>query len=139
MKPLYFLFVSLMLFGCAETTLDETEIRLLSGRWDLESVQGGLQGLDLEYEPDETVLNLNLFNNTLSLSSKLTENDPRRAYHPFESGNYSFELQEQEGNFLYTYDLILEGEPVGTIALRLGKLQVDTGLAADGFVFIFGR
>ena len=139
MKYVLILFASLVLLSCAEAPLDETETRLLSGRWELENVEGGLQGIDLTFEPDEIVLNLNLFNNTLSLSSMLSEDDPRRTYQPFDTGHYSFELLEQEGSFLYTYDLILEGQQLGTLSIRVGKLELDMGLAADDYVFIFGR
>ena len=139
MKKLIPFLFSLLLLGCAEATLDETEVRVVSGRWELINVNGGIEEINVDFEPGEIVLNLNVFNNTLSLSCFLEDSDSKKEHLPFEQGVYVFELLEQNGEFLYTYDFFLEGENLGVLAIRAGKLELDFGPVAEGSLFTFER
>ena len=137
--PLKFLVLFLFVTACTEPELEADEVRLLSGEWTLENVSGGLLGTNAEVDSGVAKWNLNLFNNTLSVTTNLTTDDPDRGLLYFEEGVYSFVLEEIEGPFLYTYTFTVEGRNEGTLSLRQGKLEFDSGLAVDKLLYRFRR
>lgn len=134
-----FLVVFLFVTACTDPELEADEVRLLSGEWTLENVSGGLLGTNAEVDSGVAHWNLNLFNNTLSVTTDLALDDPDRGLLYFEEGVYSFELEEIEGPFLYTYTFTVDGRNEGTLSLRQGKLEFDSGLAVDKLLYRFRR
>ena len=100
--------VFLFFTACTDPELEADEVRLLSGEWMLENVSGGLLGTNAEVNAGVANWNLNLFNNTLSVTTDLPPDDPDRALLYFEEGVYTFELEELDGPFLYTYTFAVE-------------------------------
>lgn len=138
--------IFLMVFGlflfvtaCADPELEADEVRLFSGEWTLENVSGGLLGTNAEVDSGVAQWNLNLFNNTLNVTTNLAVDDPDRGLLYFEEGVYSFEIQEIEGPFLYTYTFTVDGRNEGTLSLSQGKLEFDSGLAVDKLLYRFRR
>lgn len=131
--------VFLFFTACTDPELEADEVRLLSGEWTLENVSGGLLGTNAEVNAGVANWNLNLFNNTLSVTSDLPHDDPDRALLYFEEGVYTFELEELDGPFLYTYTFTVDGRNEGTLSLRQGKLEFDSGLAVDKLLYRFRR
>ena len=134
---LYLLFFTLL--ACTEAEQDENEVRLLSGQWQLSTLTGSIVGSGSDFTPGELNWNINLFASVVSVSSNLDEGDPKRSQFPLEIGVHTFDLVQQEEELRYTYDFIVEGERLGTLSWRQGQLRLDTGLASDGFLYIFRR
>jgi hypothetical protein len=138
-SPFKYLVAFFFIAACAEPELEADEVRLLSGQWTLENVSGGLLGTNAEVESGVAHWNLNLFNNTLSVTTQLAQDDPDRALLYFEEGVYSFGLEEIEGPFLNTYTFTVDDRIEGTLSLRQGKLEFDSGLAVDKLLYRFRR
>lgn len=137
-RPLLYLFL-LTLLACTEAKQDEDEVRLLSGQWQLSTLTGSNVGSGSDFDRGDLDWNINLFASVVSVSSNLDESDPKRAQFPLDIGVHSFDLVQQEEELRYTYDFIVEGENLGTLSWRQGQLRLDTGLASDGFLYIFRR
>lgn len=136
---LKYIVVFLLITACTDPELEADEVRLLSGQWTLENVSGGLLGTNAEVETGVANWNINLFNNTLSVTTDLAHEDPNRALLYFDEGVYGFELEEIDGPFLYTYTFTVDGRNEGTLAIRQGKLEFDSGLAVDKLLYRFRR
>lgn len=114
---------------------DTTEPATISGNWNLKNVSGGFAGINIDYTPGEVIWTFNLETNILTVQNNIITTGPEDIYAGFDSGTYNFEIERNED----TQALLVDGVNIGDIILLDDILQVDEGVAVDGFIKTFER
>jgi hypothetical protein len=137
MKTRIFLLVLLMapgfLISCSSDDDNVKQEASLTGVWHLKNVRGGLLGIDIDYSLGEVRWDFNT--NTLVVVNNIITTGPEDIYAGLDSGTYNFEVVESGG----VQTLFINDTERGVITVTDTVLQIDDGLAADGFVTEFVR
>jgi hypothetical protein len=137
----YFLLLSLLISAlvlstsCKKDDDDTNEPTFISGNWNLKNVSGGFAGIDIDYTAGQVVWNFNLETNILTVQNNIITSGPEDIYAGFETGTYTFEIVEN-GEL---QSLIVDDVNMGYITLLDDVLQLDEGVAVDGFMKTFER
>jgi len=102
----------------------------LSGIWNLRNANGGLQGINIDYNEGDVKWDFNIENNRLIVENNILTTGPENIYSGLASGTYDFMIQ-QNGD---TQILLVEGMERGGIILSDGKLTLDGGISLGGVV-----
>jgi hypothetical protein len=106
----------------------------IKGTWYLKNVSGSLLGVNINYKRGDVIWHfegaksLVIENNIMNLGSQNIHAGPQ-------SGTYNYEIQVVDGS----QTLFINNSKIGVLLIRGNKLQIDDGLAADGYMKEFER
>ena len=101
----------------------------ISGKWHLQNLSGGIAGVNLNFNPNDFVLEFNEINRTVTVTNSLQNNVTT-----LNSGTYSYLLQ----NNLGTNFLIVNGTNIGRLTLNT-NLLLDDNADNDSMQFKYVR
>jgi len=128
--------LSLVFFTNCNQDNDSNRIETISGIWNLKNVSGGLQGINIDYNPGEVEWHFNLDTNILTVENNSIAAGLKDIYAGLDSGTYSIKV-EQNGE---TKTLFINNTELGVLIFTsTTNLKIDEGLAADGFIKEFER
>ena len=133
--PLLLISALVLSTSCKKDDDDTNEPEFISGNWNLKNVSGGIAGVDIDYTPGEVIWNFNLETDVLTVQNNIITTGPEDTYAGFETGTYSFEIVVN-GEL---QSLVVDDLNMGYITLLDGVLQLDEGVAVDGFLKTFER
>jgi hypothetical protein len=96
----------------------------LEGEWNLTHVSGGLVGVDKSFEPGLIVWTFNE-----STGNMIVVNNSEDGFSMFQSGTYSFSIQD-EGDY---NSITIDGMAFGSIEIFQNQVKIDQ-MVADGFL-----
>ena len=131
----YLLFISCVVLFSSCNNNEITLLETINGTWHMKNVQGGLSGIDLDYNPEEVKWTFNLQNNILEVENNITTNGPHSIYAGLESGTYNFEIQQN----WQEQTLYVNNNKQGVLILIGNNLKIDDDIAADGFITEFEK
>ena len=138
-KIILIVFISFGFLTCCNEEDNEnpntSENHAIHGSWNLTNVSGGLIGINIDYNLGEVIWTFNDNNNQLVIENNIMTAGPEDIYAGLDSGNYSYEIQELNG----TETLYISNDERGIILFLDTTLQIDDGVAADGFLTTFER
>jgi hypothetical protein len=133
--PLLLISTLVLTTSCKKDDDDTNQPATISGNWNLKNVSGGFAGIDIDYTAGQVIWNFNLETQILTVQNNIITIGPEDIYAGFESGTYDFEIQENED----TKALLVDGADIGDVILLDDVLQLDEGVAVDGFMKTFER
>ena len=80
--------LALVFFTSCNNDDDSIKVDALNGIWNLKNVNGGLQGVDIDYSEGEVYWNFNVENNTLIVENNIITTGPEDVYAGLDSGTY---------------------------------------------------
>ena len=107
----------------------------LAGKWHMDSVYGGLMGLQLSYKTGEVIWDFDATNQSVDVTNNIVTTGPESIYARFGTGVYGYYTQTVNGQLV----LFVDSTELGIYTVTSSKLMIDDGLAADGFVTEFVR
>lgn len=138
MKKLFTLlsvFLSILFTGCK--TPDDGIITLsenmLGNSWSLQRVSGGLAGINITYSMGEVTWTFDESTLELHVQNNIVTTGPEDIYAGYETGVYSYEIQNDNGNDI----LFIDNLERGIITFNNNTLHIDDGVAADGMLTEF--
>ena len=126
------------LTSCNNDDDNSTQVKTISGTWNLKNVSGGLQSVNVDYSRGDVKWSFNQTNNTLIVENNVTT-EPKVIYAGFDSGTYNYEIQQGPNNQILFIDEIESGGIILTDFFILNQNITMSGSGADGFVFKFER
>lgn len=131
--------ILLLLIGLTTTSSckndDDGTENSITGTWNLANVYGGFIPTNINYDQGEVIWTFNRSNSRLLIQNNIKTTGPEQIYSGPPSGTYNYEiLLENQEEVLYIQD-----ERQGVLILESQSLQIDNGLASDGFVTSFER
>ena len=105
----------------------------IAGTWDLRNISGGIAGVNTNFEPGLIQWNFNA--ETFILTVQNNNSNEEVLYDGLESGTYSYELTEIEGE----KHVMVEDSDFGSYMISGDGLIIDQNMGADGYVFTFER
>jgi hypothetical protein len=122
-------------FACKKTIETPPNEITLNGNWNMKNVSGGLMGLNLDYNPGEVIWNFNTSTNELLVTNNILTTGPKSIYARFQSGTYNyFTIANNSMEQLY-----VDSALIGVITIGPSTLNLDDGVAADGFMTVFEK
>jgi len=120
------------------------QVETLNQTWDLKNVSGGIIGVDIEYETGTVIWEFDAENETLTVTSSLTNDGPQSFNLPLQTGSYKYSLTESNGKTfirIENFGIHTNGE-YGSYAMDNGILTIDQqegseSSANDVFVLLF--
>lgn len=108
---------------------DDSNSTTISGKWNMTQISGGLIGIDNTFNKGEITWTFDEVTQGLMIVNNST-ND----YTVFDSGNYTYTIQNEEG-----YDSILINNiNLGVIDISLSAIKIDQR-ASDGVLIVLER
>ena len=126
------------LTSCSDNENDSLQreaLEVITGTWNLKNVNGGLQGININYTLREVKWVFNSENNTLQIENNIASTGPEDIYAGLDSGTYNYTIQQNTD----TQTLLINAQVRGVIILSNGILKIDNGIASDGFITEFKR
>ena len=105
----------------------------IDGEWELTNVTGGLQGVDINYSPGEVKWDFDTSTSTLTVTNLIISTCPEDIYSGHDTGVYNFNIVSANG----IDTLYIDSVERGVITISNNMLQIDDGLATDGFLTTF--
>lgn len=114
--------------SCSED--DSVRVPDLTGAWTLESVNGGILDINIEFTTSEVVWDFDTVNQEVIIQNNVQETDGRMAYAGLPSGKYTYQLKKLEQSLI----LFINETQIGFIKIENDILLIDTGISLDGFL-----
>jgi hypothetical protein len=136
-SQLLFLSISTLIAftACKKTDCECASQNTLEGKWHMDSVYGGLQGITLSYATGEVIWDFKPNQGTVEVTNNILTTGPKSIYARFSTGVYGYYIQNTNGQEI----LFVDSTALGVYTINASTLVVDDGLAADGFVTEFVR
>ena len=130
-----FLFFGFGLFTSCSSNDEIDQENTIDGTWNLKTVYGGLQGVNIDYNQGDVIWNFDLQTNTLIVENYIMTTGPENIHSGLQSGSYDIEITQTEE----IQTLFIDGTKRGVLILLDDNLKIDDGLEADGFMTEFER
>lgn len=105
----------------------------ISGTWSLTNISGGFAGVNTDFETGKILWVFDMDASTIHVVNN-HPNGPA-IYDGFETGDYSFELTEINGE----NQISIDGTLFGIYTVTSSELIIDQDAGSDGYVFSFHR
>ncbi|WP_034061426.1 hypothetical protein [Lacinutrix jangbogonensis] len=109
---------------------NDVQTEAIEGSWNLKHVYGGFSPVNIDYTFGDVKWTFNESNRNVVIENNVLTTGPEDIHAGLDSGIYSFEIQLE--NDLQT--LYIDSVEIGTILISGDNLDIDNGLALDGFV-----
>jgi hypothetical protein len=135
LKQLSLVTLVITAFACKKTIENPPNEITLSGDWNMKNVSGGLMGLNLDYNPGEVIWIFNTTTNQLSVTNNILTTGPKSIYARFQSGVYNYYITSANS----IDQLYVDSTLIGVMTIGTSSLNIDDGVAADGFLTVFNK
>jgi hypothetical protein len=116
-----------------ELVIQEIQEQEIQETWNLKNVNGGMIGLNIDYNSGEVIWTFQESTNKLIIQNNIESTGPEDIYAGLDSGTYDYEiLEENESQVLY-----IDGSLRGVLLITNSTLTIDDGIAADGYITSF--
>ncbi|WP_299890252.1 hypothetical protein [uncultured Lacinutrix sp.] len=132
------LFILLIfVMGCQNNDIDSSEnlTDTINGTWNLKNVYGGLMPIDIDYNIGEVKWTFNDANGNVIVENNIITTGPEDVYSGLDSGTYTYEIQIINNIEV----LYVNNAEMGVLQLLNNNLDIDNGLASDGYITSFKR
>lgn len=121
--------------SCSNDDDKSSQVESINGTWNLKTVYGGLEGINIDYNLGDVEWVFDLEENSLTVENNVVTTGPEDIYAGLESGTYDIEIV-QTGNI---QTLFIDDNERGVLILVEANLKIDDGLASDGYITEFER
>ena len=122
-------------FACKKSIDTPSNEITLKGNWNMKNVSGGIIGLNLDYNPGEVIWIFNITTNKLSVTNNIISTGPKSIYARYQTGTYDYYTTTLNSiEQLYVNNTLL-----GVMTIGINTLNLDDGVAADGFLTVFEK
>lgn len=116
-----------------ELVIQEIQEQEIQETWNLKNVNGGMIGLNIDYNSGEVIWTFQESTNKLIIQNNIESTGPEDIYAGLDSGTYDYEiLEDNESQVLY-----IDGSLRGVLLITNSTLTIDDGIAADGYITSF--
>lgn len=129
--------ISFLFVSCQNDEEQNIEVQThsIEGSWNLKLVFGGFMPVNIDYNIGDVKWTFNTEDANVIIENNVLTTGPEDIHAGPDSGTYSYEIQLLNGE----ETLYIEGEEVGVILIEGNNLDIDNGLALDGYVSAFER
>ena len=114
---------------------NENQTETINGSWNLKLVYGGFLPVNIEYDTGDVKWTFNEAEGNVVIENNIITTGPEDIYAGLESGTYNYEIQTIND----VERLYVDGLLIGVILMNEDSLELDNGLAADGYVSKYER
>lgn len=122
-------------FACKKSIDTPSNEITLKGNWNMKNVSGGLIGLNLDYNPGEVIWIFNITTNKLSVTNNIISTGPKSIYARYQTGTYDYYTTTLNS----IEQLYVDSTLLGVMTIGINTLNLDDGVAADGFLTVFEK
>jgi hypothetical protein len=122
-------------FACKKSIDTPSNEITLKGNWNMKNVSGGLIGLNLDYNPGEVIWIFNITTNKLSVTNNIISTGPKSIYARYQTGTYDYYTTTLNS----IEQLYVDNTLLGVMTIGINTLNLDDGVAADGFLTVFEK
>jgi hypothetical protein len=127
--------LSLVFFTNCNSDDGSNQSETLNGIWNVKNISGGFAGIDDDY--DAGIVTWTFNNQVITIKNNESQGN---IYSGFESGTYTYSINEVNGNNYIT----INNAEYGGCTLSINNLTIDqnqssSGSGADGFMLQFER